>query len=166
MTSAGSVRLAIPGDLDRVAALWSVLGAHHRDIDPVFAERPGADEQRRQLAASELEDPDAALFVWEEVREEAPQDGANLLGMCCVRIDRAPAILAERERAEITDLVVRDDYRRRGIGRALVAEAMGWVAKRGLSRVEVRVATGNASGQAFWRGLEFADLMDVMQRRL
>ena len=31
---------------------------------------------------------------------------------------------------------------------------------------EVRVASGNAEGQAFWRALGFDDLMDVLHKRL
>jgi hypothetical protein len=48
----------------------------------------------------------------------------------------------------------------------LAAAALDWTAERGVDRVEVRVASGNAEGQAFWRGLGFDDLMDVLQRRL
>ena len=70
------------------------------------------------------------------------------------------------ERAEITDLGVREGLRRRGIGRALVGAAADWITERGVARVEVRVAAGNREGQAFWRALGYGDLMDVLHRRL
>ena len=89
-----------------------------------------------------------------------------MLGFCSVRIDRAPPIQLEVRRAEITDLMVDANERRRGLGRALVESALAWVEGRGVERCEVRVASRNAEGQGFWRSLGFGDLMDVLQRRL
>jgi len=110
------------------------------------------------LLAATLRDPDAAIFVCE--RE------GDLLGFCTARIDRAPPIQVEVERAEITDLMVATPERRRGVGRALAERALAWVKERGVERCEVRVAGANAEGQRFWRSIGFGDLMDVLQRRL
>ncbi|MFB3118011.1 MAG: N-acetyltransferase family protein [Myxococcota bacterium] len=152
------MRSAHPRDLDRVAALWIELAEHHASSDPLFALRPGADAEIQRLLAAILRDPDAAIFVCE-------RDGV-LLGFCTVRIDRAPPIQVEVQRAEITDLTVRARERRRGVGRALVERALVWVEERGVERCEVRVASRNAEGQRFWRSIGFDDLMDVLQRRL
>jgi ribosomal protein S18 acetylase RimI-like enzyme len=93
-------------------------------------------------------------------------DAGDLPGLCIVRIDHSPPIMQEVERAEITDLGVREDARRRGIGRALVEEALAWVRASGVKRVEVQVAVANVDGQAFWRALGFGDLMDVLHKHL
>jgi GNAT superfamily N-acetyltransferase len=135
-----------------------VLTEHHASVDPLFALRPDADAEIRRLLDAILRDPDAAIFVYE-------RDGA-LLGFCTVRIDRAPPIQVEAQRAEITDLMVRASQRRRGLGRALVERALSWVEERGVERCEVRVASRNSEGQRFWRAVGFDDLMDVLHRRL
>ena len=160
MTGAGSgrVRPMERRDSDCVAALWTAIAEHHGRLDPLFTPRPGADAEIRNLIAAQLRDRDAAIFVWDA--------GAGPEGFCTVRVDRAPPILAEVERAEITDLGVREGLRRRGIGRALVGAATDWIAARGVARVEVRVAAGNREGQAFWRALGFGDLVDVLHRQL
>lgn len=155
---AGFVRSARVRDLDRVAALWSAITRHHALLDPLFTMREDADGELRELLSGLLRDPDAEIFVYDE-------DG-DLPGMCIVRIDRAPPILEEVERAEITDLGVRESLRRRGIGRALVTEALRWVENSGVGRVEVQVAHGNEEGQAFWRAAGFGDFMDVLHKRL
>ncbi len=152
------IRRADLRDLERVAALWIALGEHHASADPLFALRPDADAEIRRLLAATLRDPDAAIFVCER--------GGALLGFCTVRIDRAPPIQLEVERAEITDLMVSARERRRGLGRALVERALRWVEGHGVERCEVRVADANTEGQRFWRALGFGDLMDVLQRRL
>jgi ribosomal protein S18 acetylase RimI-like enzyme len=154
----GIVRPAETRDLDRVAALWTAITHHHAALDPLFSQRPDADDALRELIGELHRDRDAAIFVFDA--------GGDLPGMCIVRIDRAPPILEETERAEITDIGVRDEARRQGIARRLVDAALAWVRAAGVERVEVQVAVGNPEGQAFWRALGFGDLLQVLHRRL
>jgi ribosomal protein S18 acetylase RimI-like enzyme len=141
-----------------VAALWTAITAHHAGLDRLWQMRPDAGGELRQLLGALARDRDAMIFVYDV-------DG-DLPGMCIVRVDRSPPILEEVERAEITDLGVREDARRSGIGGQLVEAALAWVRECGVERVEVQVASGNREGQAFWRALGFGDLMDVLHRRL
>ncbi len=157
-TDAGRIRSAHPSDLDRVVALWIALTEHHASDEPLFALRPNADAEIQRLLAATLRDPEAAIFVCER--------GDALLGFCTVRVDHAPLIQVEVQRAEITDLMVLASERRRGVGRALVERALGWVKERGVERCEIRVASRNSEGQHFWRSIGFGDWMDVLQRRL
>ena len=152
------IRRASTRDLDQLTALWRAINAHHSHLDPLFTERSEAGAEARELLRAQLADADMAFFVSERTGE--------LVGFCAVRIDRAPPILVEVERAQITDLFVVESLRRQGLARALVAAALDWVRARRVERVEVRVASGNDEGQAFWRSLDFADLMDVLHRRL
>ena len=154
----GRVRAATAKDLDRVAALWTAITQHHAGLDPVFRMRVDGDGELGELIRAIARDPDAEIFVYDE-------DG-DLPGMCIVRVDRAPPIMLEVERAEITDVGVREDARRRGIARRLVEAALAWVRAGGVERVEVQVAKGNVEGQAFWRAVGFGDLMDVLHKRL
>ncbi len=154
----GRVRRAKPADLDRVAALWTAITHHHEPIDPVFRMRDDADGELAELLRAMVRDPDCEILVYDEQ--------GDLPGMLIVRIDQAPPIMDEVQRAEITDLGVRDGERRRGIGTALVETALDWVRASGVARVEVQVAHGNAEGQAFWRARGFGDFMDVLDKRL
>lgn len=156
----GNVRIAAPQEIDRVAALWTLITEHHVVLDPLFRMRGGAaaESELRRLLLALHRDPDAAIFVFDH--EGTPE------GLCVVRIDRAPPILEETERAEITDLGVRPPLRRRGVGRRLVEQAEAWVHDRGIARIEIQVAHANREGQAFWRRLGYGDLMDVLHKRL
>ena len=154
----GRVRRAEHTDLDRVAALWTLITRHHEPIDPVFRMRDDADGELRELLGRVARDPDSEILVYD--------DAGDLPGMLIVRIDHAPPIMDEVRRAEITDLGVRADARRRGIGTALLDAALEWVRASGVRRVEVQVAHGNAEGQAFWRARGFGDFMDVLDKRL
>jgi GNAT superfamily N-acetyltransferase len=154
----GGIRRASVRDIDQLTALWRAINAHHSHLDPLFTERSEAAAEARELLRAQLADADTAIFVSER--------GAELVGFCAVRIDRAPPILVEVERAQLTDLFVVETLRRHGLGKALVGAALDWVRARRVSRIEVRVATGNHEGQAFWRALGWKDLMDVLHRRL
>lgn len=156
------LRRAGPDDLAAVTALWIALTELHAAREPLFALAPGAEAEVRRLISAQLRDPDTALFV----AEEPGGSGGVLVGLCSVCVDRAPPIHAETRRAEITDLFVAAAQRRRGIGSALVDRAFAWARQRGAPRIEVRVATHNDAGRAFWRVRGFAPFMDVLHRRL
>ncbi|MFK7898878.1 MAG: GNAT family N-acetyltransferase [Myxococcota bacterium] len=156
----GRVRVARMQEIDRVATLWAEITEHHAGLDPLFQMRrePAAAGELRELLRALQRDPDAVILVWDV--EETPE------GLCIVKIDHAPPILEETERAEITDLGVRPGLRRQGIARLLVKEAQDWIRDRGVSRVEIHVASGNVEGQAFWRAMGYGELMDVLHKRL
>ena len=152
------IRRADHRDLERLVALWIDLTEHHAGLEPLYELRDGAEDEARRLLEAQLRDPETAVFVRET--------SGRLDGFCSVRIARAPPIYREDVRAEIMDLLVRREGRRRGIGRALVKATLAWVRERGVPRVEVRVAAGNREGRTFWRALEFGPFVDVLQRRL
>jgi GNAT superfamily N-acetyltransferase len=151
------VRRARPADLHRVVALWIALTEHHAGAEPLFALRADADREVRRLVEAQLRDPRSAIFV---------HGGERPDGLCIVRIDRAPPIHAERERAEVTDLFVEPAARRRGIAARLLAAALAWARESGALRVEARVSARNPEGQAFWKAVGFGEFMDVVHRRL
>jgi len=154
-------RRATPDDLDAVASLWTDLTAHHAPLDPALRMRAGAASEIRELLRAMLRDPDEATWLaWSGGDAAGPPTG-----LCTARVELAPPILEETLRGEICDLYVSPAARRRGLGRALVAEARAWLEGRGARRIEVRVSPRNAEAQAFWRGLGFAPFMDVLDLR-
>lgn len=155
---ASCVRPAEKKDLDRVAALWTAITHHHQRIDPLFTMRANGEDALRDLLAAMQRDPETLILVYDE-------DG-DLPGMLIVRVDQSPPILRETERAEITDIGVRESERRRGIANVLLDVGLEWVRASGVERVEVNVAHANPEGQAFWRKRGFADLMDVLHLRM
>jgi ribosomal protein S18 acetylase RimI-like enzyme len=72
-----------------------------------------------------------------------------------------------KEDAFIVFLAVRPDSRRRGIGKALVAETLRLLKEKGVRFVEVMAAEGNLTAQHFWASQGFTDSkMKVLAKRL
>jgi ribosomal protein S18 acetylase RimI-like enzyme len=151
------VRPAARRELDRVAALWTLLLAHHAGT-PALAPAARPEAAVRAHLDALVASGDGALLV-------AEREGV-LAGFAALRVLRRPPLFAETERGEIEALYVREEARRSGVGRALAEASLAWMAARGLRRAAIAVAADNAAGQAFWRALGFADAMDVLERPL
>ena len=154
------IRRAAGADLEDAAALFRELLLFHAALDPVLRLRPGREGEIRRLAQEMLGDEGIALFLGFAPSAPCPS------GLCAIRVDRAPAILAEPGRAEISELYVRKEVRRQGLGTALAQAALVHARKLGVHRLEVRVLARNLAGQAFWRAFGFSDFMDVLDLRL
>lgn len=153
------VRAATPRDLDRLAALASLLFAHHANEGARFAIATGREDELRELLAGFARDAARVLLVAEEA------DG-NLLGFVLASLVRRAGPFVESERGEIDWLFVRAEARRRRAGCQLAAAALAWLASRGAARVEVHVERTNRVGRAFWDAQGFAVAMDVLERPL
>jgi ribosomal protein S18 acetylase RimI-like enzyme len=158
VSAKGAVRQARAQDLDRLAALFAALFAHHGHGSARFGLRRGSEDALRALLAVRLNDPQARVLAFAE--------GEDLPGFCVVLVQSRPPFFQETERGEIEHLMVRQGARRRGVGRALVEASLHWMRERGVGRVEIQVAPGNVEGQAFWDALGFARAMDVLDRAL
>lgn len=90
----------------------------------------------------------------------------QLAGFCIARILRRSELFRETSRGEIDSIFVPVAYRGRGIARRLVDDALAWLRRAGVRRVELSVDTTNPEGRAFWRRTGFEPAMDVLERRL
>jgi [ribosomal protein S18]-alanine N-acetyltransferase len=84
-------------------------------------------------------------------------------GAVCVVAESVGAIagflIAERDAAtgHIVTLDIAPEYRRRGIGSALLEEAERRLVAAGVQEVEIETATANEAGVAFWRRHGYGD---------
>jgi ribosomal protein S18 acetylase RimI-like enzyme len=146
-----------------VTALWTALFDSHAVLDPALRLRAGREREIRGLARATLAERHAAVFLG---FAPSPQSQGGALGLCVARIEPAPSLLEELRRGQISELYVREEARRRGLGTALARAALAHVRALGVRRLEVRVSARNPEGQSFWRALGFRDFMDVLDLRL
>jgi ribosomal protein S18 acetylase RimI-like enzyme len=70
-------------------------------------------------------------------------------GFACVRV--VPCVLYTEPHAELTELYVEPAFRRRGLGRALIAHAEQLAQERGASELIIMTGVGNAAALALYR---------------
>lgn len=144
------VRRAAPGDAQALVLLAEDVGAEDgRWILGSGLWRSAADE-RRYLKTVQRH-PDAAVFVAED-------DGAIVARLSLSR-DPHPA---SRHVADL-GLMVAAGHRRRGIGRALLEEAVTWAGRVGVRKLELHVFPWNEPALALYE--EFGFEREGLRRR-
>jgi len=127
------LRPATAADAGAVVALWRLAFPEY--ADPARPHRDPAASVARKLAFGD------GLFWLAEL------DGA-VVGTAMAGWDG--------HRGWIYSLGVHPGARRRGVARALLAEAEGALRERGCPKVNLQVLAGNAEAQAFWRAAGYA----------
>jgi RimJ/RimL family protein N-acetyltransferase len=136
------VRPAEPRDADQLVELARAVGREPGAfLLTTDAWRSIGDERR--YVRSVRRDPDAALFVADE--------GGRVVGRLSLVRDAHPA---SRHVADL-GLMVAVDCRRRGIGSALLREAVDWAARSGVRKLELHVFPWNDGAIALYRAFGF-----------
>ena len=149
--------------MDDYAALCALMAEVHRlhldQLPSLFRETEGPVCGRDYLQRL-IDDERVGLFV-------AELDGA-VVGFVNVALREAPdiPIVVPRCYAHISDVVVGQDMRRAGIGRALMDRADRWARDQGATAVELTVYEFNDGARAFYRALGYETLSRRMGRPL
>ena len=68
--------------------------------------------------------------------------------------------------ALVSDLVVREPFRRRGVGEALLQEAAQWAAAAGAKELRIGVLSGNENAKRLYRRGGFAPYLEILAKRI
>jgi ribosomal protein S18 acetylase RimI-like enzyme len=152
------IRSATRDDYDGVGAVFAEVEQLHRMALPYIFRAPAGPALNREYFESMVADQDAAWLL-------AEHDG-EIIGFVKVQVLQAPdrPILLPRRYAQVDNLAVRADYRRSGVGRALMERAERWAAERGLREVELNVWEFNQGAIAFYEQLGYVAERRTMRR--
>jgi RimJ/RimL family protein N-acetyltransferase len=137
-----NVRLAEPGDASRLVDLAREVGAEEEGWLITGGEWRSPGEERRYLRWLRHHS-DAAVFVAEE-------NGA-IVGRLSISRDAHPA----SEHVADLGLMVAREFRRRGVGTALMEEAERWARELGVRKLELHVFPHNEAAIALYKGLGY-----------
>lgn len=139
MQSQPIIRIASAEDMDALARLNALFN--------------GSSDSGEALAAR-LADPRRV-----ETPIIAEVDG-QVIGFTALRV--VPCLFYSAPHAELTELFVEDAYRRRGIGKALIAYAVELAKQEGAKEMMVLTGLDNHEAQALYRTMGFeADDLDM-----
>jgi ribosomal protein S18 acetylase RimI-like enzyme len=135
------LRKAIPQDITALISLLKVLFSIEADF--AFNEEKQRHGLELMLAVPEV----CCIMV-------AEQNG-KIIGMCSAQllITTAEGGMA----ALIEDMVIHEDYRRQGIGRALLSKIEEWSLEHGVKRFELLADLNNTLALEFYRKLDWQE---------
>jgi ribosomal protein S18 acetylase RimI-like enzyme len=150
-------RTAVRSDLDAVVGLAIRLGRDHARRDPrrfdLSSFEPLADSYAR-FFAGELANPAADVIV--------ATSGSSVVGYAFARVEPASLLDLSPGGGWIHDLYVAEPGRGRGVGTALVTEAVGRLRARGARTIHLAVATANTAAAAWFAELGFSPVMSEL----
>lgn len=156
------IRPAVRRDRDLLAEMSRSFFEEQAHWGGMFGVEPGTHPEYEEMWERffDADTPEDSLLLIAET------DAGSPVGFTMATFATRPDFFHETSRGKIEDTWVREEYRRSGIGRLLVEEALAWVKQRGAGRVILQVAARNEAGQRFWRQMGFEPFMDVMERDL
>ena len=154
MKSKIEIREGTRADLPDIVELWKSIMDFHGNLDSFFTRSQEGHLNFLDWISKQMETDKSGLFI-------AESEG-KLLGYIKIEICEYPPVFEKKTFGMISEVIVNENYRRKGIGGALFDRAMGWFKEKDIDRVELRVANINPVAQGFWRKMGFRPYMTTM----
>ena len=130
-----------------------------RGLEPVLPEGRAVADAYVEYMFARCAELDGAVFVAEE-------DG-DVVGFICVWARVPPEDPSEeRYSAHVSDLVVLPRFRRRGIGRALLARGEAYARERGADRLRIGVLARNQGARRLYLDSGFREVYVLLTKAL
>jgi ribosomal protein S18 acetylase RimI-like enzyme len=139
------VRRATADDVPELVRFFAELDRMQREWR-VFTPRPGFYDEVGAKFRAAIGDRDHLVLVAEEAAEH--------VGMAYAEA-HTPSRFSDERALELSGVVVRSDFRGRGVGRALVAEAARFAEEHGIPWIELKTFSPNQGAMDFWESLGF-----------
>ena len=142
-----TLRMASVDDVNILVELWQELMNFHAARDSYYTCKPDAAE----LAVKYFE----ARIVDEKVTVLVAEVDGKVIGFLMAEPSSRPPVFEEKSTLMITDTCVNSDYRRLGIGEAMVDELIRIAREQNIKRIEVSYSVENEVSTAFWKKIGF-----------
>ncbi|MAF26301.1 MAG: GNAT family N-acetyltransferase [Gemmatimonadota bacterium] len=144
-----TVRGARLSDEDGLLALAEKEMVSQEALDARFAVRADARSHYVLYLRRQMRGPDSSVFV--ACRTNGGKE--EVAGLMVAGIRRQESIFELRRYGYISDLIVAEELRGRGVGRALYDKAGSWIAGHGVPVLRMHVASRSESARGFWRAM-------------
>jgi GNAT superfamily N-acetyltransferase len=155
-----TLRTADPADHETVVDLIHVLNLHEADLT--------GDRKRDRAAAAAYHDELQQRLAKRNGRIVlAEEEGIVVAAMgFCLDEDAAYVTDDVRQHGTVTDLVVREEHRGRGIGRMLLSEAERLTREAGLRRLVIGALVKNEGAERAYRAFGFEPYVSILVKPL
>jgi ribosomal protein S18 acetylase RimI-like enzyme len=146
--------LAKNSDVPEIAEIWKEFMDFHKDIDPYFTRSEDGHSNFGKYVEDLIKAEDSQVLV-------ALEQG-RVVAYSIAQIAKPPPVFEHQTYGFISDVAVKSNYRRKGIGERLLVKIYEWFESNKISRIELRVAAKNEIGYSFWKKHGFRDFVHVL----
>ena len=154
------IREAVSKDCEQVCELsQQALELHSKARPEVFRDQGGTAFFKDYVSAI-LSDENAVILCAER--------SGRIIGMAHVLARESPdiPIMVHRRFAVIENVVVREEFRKLGVGTALIAAAHDWALRKGVARVELNVWAFNEEAIKLYKKLGYEVISSRMAKEI
>ena len=155
-----TIRPATEDDYAELGQVFAVGDGLHSEALPHVFQKPDGPARSKRYISAVISDQNTALFV-------AEIDG-HIIGLVQAYIQqtRDIPILTPRRYATIDNIAVQKEFRRFGVGQALVKKAEQWAVSKNVSQIELTVWEFNTEASAFYDKLGYTTSRRTMCKSL
>ena len=139
--------------IDKIKPLWEELNQQHLSLSPYFKD---------YYLTLTFQDRKKAILqrsLGGDVRVDLALDSSGkLIGYCVTSIDNLAT-------GEIDSIFVNPQYRKQGIGRALMEKALEWLNSKGVKKKIVSVAVGHEQVYRFYSRFGFLPRRTLLEQK-
>ncbi len=137
-----------------IIELWKEFMDYHKDFEPVYARTADAAARFEEHLKKLMESDDSQVLV--------ALDKGEVVAYSIAQISKRPPMILQTEFGFISDLGVRSDCRRKGIGEQVLNRILEWFKSRNIEQIELLVLSANEMAVSFWKKHGF----EVMAHRM
>ncbi|MCP4566556.1 MAG: GNAT family N-acetyltransferase [FCB group bacterium] len=139
-----------------VVELWKDFMDFHARLDPLFIRSKRGHLKFKQLILKTIGSRKWQLFV--------ALDEKTVIGYSMCKISDPPPVLASSRYGMLLDAYIEPAYQRQGAGTLLFNAMRDWCNSKGITRLELNVATTNKIACAIWKNKGFTEYLRIMSR--
>lgn len=150
------IREAIEQDYEELSAIFAEIDdMHSKALSNIFT-TPKEPARSKELISDIIADGNSALFVAES--------NEGIIGLIHIYIRESPdiSLMMKRRYAYIGSTAVAKEFRRSGVGQALMREAEQWAIQKKVSQLELNVWDFNQGAISFFKKLGYTTLRHGM----
>jgi len=150
------VREARVSDRHTIARLWRELMLWHEELDCRLAPADDGIQKYARHVQDLVQERDGHVLVAEEIAT------GDIVGYLLGELQQRPPLSKPGRFGFISDIYVREGWRRHGVASALFEEMRLWCKVRKATSIELYISENNDAALAYWNSMGFTPFLKLV----